>query len=355
MKKLLKILNDIFIDGLSGMATGLFCTLIVGTILEQIGKVLPGVVGNVTVMVGRTAMCLTGAGIGCGVAVKLKKSPLVTLSAAVSGMVGAYAVKMLDGSFYTGSGTVTIVGAGEPLGAFVAAYIAIVFGSLVASKTKIDILLTPMVAITCGSLAGLFIGTPISRFMAEIGQMVNWGTEQQPIIMGVVVAVLMGMALTLPISSAAIGVSLGLSGIAGGAAVVGCCANMIGFAVSSYRENKMGGLIAQGIGTSMLQIPNIVKKPIIWLPPILTSAILGPIPAAVLKMTCGPTGAGMGSAGFVGQIMTFNSMIDSNNMWLVILEILVMHFVAPALLSLSISEGMRKMGMIKKGDMKLDV
>ena len=355
MKKLLKILNDIFIDGLSGMATGLFCTLIIGTILEQIGKVLPGVVGNVTIMVGRTAMCLTGAGIGCGVAVKLKKSPLVTLSAAVSGMVGAFATKMLDGNFYTGSGTVTISGVGEPLGAFVAAYIAIVFGSLVASKTKVDILITPLVAITCGSLAGLFIGTPIARFMSEIGQMINWGTEQHPIVMGVVVAVLMGMALTLPISSAAIGVSLGLSGIAAGAAVVGCCANMVGFAVSSYRENKMGGLIAQGIGTSMLQIPNIVKKPIIWLPAILTSTILGPISSAVLKMTCNATGAGMGSAGFVGQIMTFNTMTKTTDMWLVILEIVVMHFVAPALLSLAISEGMRKMGMIKKGDMKLDV
>ena len=191
--------------------------------------------------------------------------------------------------------------------------------------------------------------------MSSLGTLINNATEMQPVLMGIIVSVLVGMVLTAPISSAAICIALGLEGLAAGAATVGCCANMIGFAVSSYRENKMGGLIAQGIGTSMLQIPNIVKKPIIWLPPILTSAILGPISAAALKMTCGPTGAGMGSAGFVGQIMTFNSMIDSNNMWLVILEILVMHFVAPALLSLSISEGMRKMGMIKKGDMKLDV
>ena len=163
----------------------------------------------------------------------------------------------------------------------------------------------------------------------------------------------MGMILTLPISSAAIGVSMGISGIAAGAATVGCCCQMVGFAVASYRENKMGGLIAQGLGTSMLQIPNIVKKPMIWLPAIISSAILGPVSSTLLKMTSTPTGSGMGSAGFVGQIMAWQSMSQTMPAHIVIIEIAVMHFVLPALVTLVISETMRKYNLIKKDDMLL--
>ena len=200
---------------------------------------------------------------------------------------------------------------------------------------------------------GFVAGPPISSFMMWLGELVNVNVEQHPVIGGIIISVLMGMILTLPISSAAIGVSMGITGLAAGAATIGCCCQMVGFAVASYRENKMGGLIAQGIGTSMLQIPNIVKKPLIWIPPILSSAILGPVSSAVLHMTSNPTGSGMGSAGFVGQIMTWQSMVPDTSALIVAIEIILMHFVLPAVVTLVISEFMRKRRWIKDGDMLL--
>ena len=185
--------------------------------------------------------------------------------------------------------------------------------------------------------------------------MVNWGTEQQPFLMGIVVSVLMGMILTLPISSAALGVILNLSGLAAGAATVGCCCNMVGFAVASYRENKVGGLLAQGIGTSMLQVPNIVKKPIIWIPAILSSAILGPIGTMVFKMTNNATGSGMGTAGLVGQLMTWQDMAGTVEPTMLLIKILLIQVILPAIVTLIISEFMRKKNWIKYGDMKLDL
>lgn len=350
-----KWLNEIFIDGLSGMAMGLFATLIIGTIIKQIGTLVGGSVGNYLVLIGTIASAATGAGIGVGVAIKFKEQTLVTVSAAVAGMVGAFAAKILAGTAISGS-VVTLAGPGEPLGAFVAAYVCILFGRLVAGKTKVDILVTPLVSILSGSAVGLLIGPSISGFMSWLGSLINWGTEQQPFLMGIVVSVLMGMILTLPISSAAIGVSLGLSGIAAGAATIGCCANMVGFAVASYRENKVGGLVAQGVGTSMLQVPNIVKKPVIWLPAILTSAILGPFSTMLFKMSSNPVGSGMGSAGFVGQIMTYQTMTEAGTApTAVLFMIILMHFVAPAALAFGISEVMRKLGWIKKDDMKLSM
>ena len=248
-----------------------------------------------------------------------------------------------------------LIGPGEPLGAFLAAYAAIELGGLLSGKTKIDIILTPLVSIGCGSAVGLILGPPISTFMAWLGSLINWGTEQQPLVMGVVVSVLMGMILTLPISSAAIGVVLNLSGLAAGAATIGCCCNMIGFAVASFRENGIGGFIAQGIGTSMLQVPNILKKPIIWLPAILSSAILGPVGTMLLKMTSNATGSGMGTAGLVGQIMTWQTMVPSEPATIVLIKILVIQIILPAVVTLAISEFMRKNNWIKFGDMKLDL
>lgn len=354
-----KWLNRIFIDGLSGMALGLFSTLIIGTILTQIGDFLSvyvdSTVGGYVFTVGKIASCLTGAGIGAGVAYKFKESTAVVISAMTAGMLGAYATKILDGTFFA-NGTLTISGPGEPLGAFLAAYVAIEVGHLVSGKTKIDILLTPLCTIFSGTVVGLLVGPPISKSLTELGTLINWGAEQQPFVMGIVVSVIMGMVLTLPISSAAIGVILGLNGIAAGAATIGCSANMIGFAFASYRENKLGGVFAQGIGTSMLQVPNIVKKPIIWLPAILTSAVLGPISTCLLEMTNNATGSGMGTCGFVGQITTFQTMTSSGvSGWIVMLEIVVMHFILPALLALFFSETMRKLKWIKDGDMKLDL
>ena len=246
-------------------------------------------------------------------------------------------------------------GPGEPLGAFLAAYVGIELGQLVTGKTKIDILVTPLVTIGAGSLVGLILGPPITGFMTWLGSLINWGTEQQPFIMGIVVSVLMGMILTLPISSAALGIILNLSGLAAGAATVGCCCNMVGFAVASYRENKVGGLLAQGIGTSMLQVPNIVRKPVIWLPAILSSAILGPVGTMLLHMTSNATGSGMGTAGLVGQIMTWQTMVATEAPMVVLIKILVIQIVLPAIVTLAISEFMRKKEWIKYGDMKLDL
>ncbi|WP_334159710.1 PTS sugar transporter subunit IIC [Muricomes intestini] len=349
-----KLLDRIFIDGLGGMAQGLFATLIVGTIIQQVGIFIGGAPGEMMYAVGRVAAALTGAGIGVGVARKLEGNQLVVASAATAGMVGAFAGKLLAGQVIQ-DGSMVFTGPGEPLGAFVAAYIAIELGILISGKTKLDIILTPLVSIGTGSAVGLFAGPPISRFMNWLGSLVNWGTEQQPFLMGIVVSVLMGMILTLPISSAALGVILNLSGLAAGAATIGCCCNMVGFAVASYRENKMGGLLAQGIGTSMLQVPNIVKKPIIWLPAILSSAILGPVGTMMLHMTSNATGSGMGTAGLVGPIMTWQVMTQTEPTTIVLIKILVIQIFLPALVTLGISEFMRKKKWIKPGDMKLEL
>lgn len=343
-----KILNHIFIDGLSGMALGLFSTLIIGTIIGQIGTLVGNEIGTYLIAISSVAKTVTGAGIGVGVAAKFKQGPLVTVSAAVAGMIGAFPALGME-SFALGK-------AGEPLGAFVAALIGIECGRLVAGRTKIDIILTPLVSICTGAAAGFIVGPPISNFMKWLGNLVNINVEASPVLGGIAVSVLMGMILTLPISSAALGVSMGLTGLAAGAATIGCCCQMVGFAVASYRENKFGGFIAQGIGTSMLQVPNILRRPLIWLPPIISSAILGPIASAVLHMVSTPIGSGMGSAGFVGQIAAYGAMLETGmSSKVALIQIIIMHFVLPAVVTLIFSEGMRKAGWIKDGDMKLEV
>jgi len=349
-----KLLNHIFIDGLSGMAFGLFATLIIGTIIKQLGTFIGGDIGEYLILFGKMASVATSAGIGVGVACKFKESALVTLSAATAGMVGGYAGKILAGTVFV-DGAVSLAGPGEPLGAFIAAMVAIELGHLVSGKTKLDIIITPFVGIISGSTIGLLVGPPISAFMISLGAIINWGTEQQPFLMGIVVSVIMGMVLTLPISSAALGIVLDLSGLAAGAATVGCCCNMIGFAVASYKENKAGGLLAQGIGTSMLQVPNIMRKPIIWLPAILASAILGPVSTMLFHMTSNATGSGMGTAGLVGQIMTWQVMTETEPGTIVLVKIVILHFILPALIALAASTLMRKKGLIKNGDMKLDL
>ena len=342
-----KYLNRLFIDGLSGMAYGLFSTLIIGTIICQIGAL----VGNNTIRAYLTAMgsvakTITGAGIGVGVAVKLKSSPLTTISAAVAGMVGAFPNLALEG-FKMGA-------PGEPLGAFIAAYVAIEVGGLISGKTKLEIILTPLCCILAGAAAGYLVGPYISAAMKWLGELVNINVDKSPIIGGMLVSVIMGILLTLPISSAAIGISMGITGLAAGATTIGCCCHMVGFAVISYRENKFGGLIAQGIGTSMIQMPNLVKKPILWLPSIISSAILGPVSSAVLKMVSTPVGSGMGSAGLVGQFSAFEAMTAAGfSPVIALIEIAVMHFVLPAVVTLGVAESMRKLGLIKNGDLRL--
>lgn len=349
-----KYLNRVFIDGLGGMALGLFATLIVGTIIQQVGLFVKGEIGDMIYLLGKAAASVTGAGIGIGVACKFKESPLVAVSAAVAGMVGAFAGNIMKGTVLV-DGAIVLSGPGEPLGAFLAAYVAIELGHLISGKTKIDILVTPLATILAGSAVGLLAGPPISGFMSSLGAIINWGTQQQPFLMGIVVSVVMGMVLTLPISSAALGVILNLSGLAAGAATVGCCCNMVGFAVASYRENKMGGLLAQGLGTSMLQVPNIVRHPQIWIPAILSSAILGPVGTMVLGMTNNATGSGMGTAGLVGPIMTYQTMVETEAAQMVLGKILLIQFLLPAAVTLIISELMRRKKWIKQGDMKLEM
>lgn len=351
-----KILTHIFIDGLSGMASGLFATLIIGTILEQIGNFAGGTAGGYIVLAASAAKAVTGAGIAVGVACKYGASVLVTVSAAAAGMTGAYAGAITGGTFLSDAGAVVLSGAGDPLGAFLASFAAIEAGRLVSGRTSLDILVTPVVVIASGTVVGLIAGPPCSSLMTALGDIIIWATEQQPFLMGIVVSVVMGMVLTLPISSAALGVILGLGGIAAGAATVGCAANMVGFAVAGYRENGVGGLISQGIGTSMLQVPNIMRRPVIWLPAILTSAVLGPVSTCVLHLTNNAVGSGMGTSGLVGPVTMYQTIVSEGaDPVIVLAEIAVMLFAAPAVLSAFFAAYMRKWGWIRQGDMKLEI
>ena len=353
MEKTKKILNRIFIDGLSGMALGLFSTLIIGTIIAQIGTLIGGPVGSYLKAISNVAKTLTGAGIGVGVACKFKEGPLVTVSAAVAGMIGA---------FPAAPEAITLGAPGEPLGAFVAAYVAIEVGHLVAGKTKVDILVTPLISICAGAAIGLFVGPYITDFMKWLGGLVNVNVEQSPIFGGIIVSVLMGMILTLPISSAAIGISMGLTGLAAGAATIGCCCQMVGFAVMSFKENRWGGLVSQGIGTSMLQMGNIIKNPRIWIAPIVTSAITGPMATCLFKLQMNgtPVSSGMGTCGFVGQIGVYSGWVAdiANGTKTAITGfdwagLILISFILPAVICPLINMLLKKIGWVKDGDMKL--
>ena len=324
------------IDALGAMAQGLFASLLIGTIMNTLGTQL-GI--SLLVKIGGFATSATGAAMAISIGYALQAPQLVLFSLTAVGIAAN-----------------SLGGAGGPLAVLVVAIIASEAGKIVSKETKVDILVTPLIAILSGAAVGIFVGPYISKFMGWLGELVNVNVEAHPIIGGIIVSVLMGMILTLPISSAAIGISMSISGLAAGAATIGCCCNMVGFAVASYRENKMGGLIAQGVGTSMLQVPNIIKKPIIWLPAIISSAILGPIASAVLHMVSTPVGSGMGSAGFVGQFAAYSAMTaDGMSGGKAMLLIIIMHFILPAAVTLAISEGMRKLKLIKEGDMKLEV
>ena len=349
MKTLTKYLKRYFIDGFGAMALGLFSTLLIGTIVAQIGTLIStywsATVGAYVITAANMAKTLTGAGIGVAVAVKFGSSPLLTAAAAAAGMLGAFPTLSLE--------TITLGKPGEPLGAFIAAVVAIEVGRLVSGKTKVDIILTPFVALVSGGVTAFLVSTPISNLMSWLGQLVNINVENSPVIGGIIVSVLMGMFLTLPISSAAIGVSMGLSGLAAGAAVTGCCCQMIGFAAASYRDNGFGGSLAQGIGTSMLQIPNIMRRPQIWIAPTLAAAVLGPISSAAIGMTNTSLGSGMGTCGFVGQIQAFEAMVPDFGFGMTMLYVVLMHFVFPAILTLIFDFILRRIGLVKEGYMTL--
>ena len=332
------------IDALGAMAQGLFASLLIGTIISTLGEQL-GI--GILVTVGGYAKGATGAAMAISIGVALQCPPLVLFSLAAVGMAAN-----------------ELGGAGGPLAVLVVTIFAAEFGKLVSKETKIDIIVTPFVTICVGVLLSLGCAPAIGAAASTVGTAIMWATELQPFFMGIIVSVLVGIALTLPISSAAICAALGLTGLAGGAALAGCCAQMVGFAVASFRDNKWGGLVSQGIGTSMLQMGNIVKKPVIWLPAILASAVTGPIATCVfhLEMNGAAISSGMGTCGLVGQIGVYTgwiSQIEAGSKAAITagdwMGLILVSFVLPGVLAWLFTALFRKAGIIKDGDMKLDL
>ena len=335
------------IDALGAMAQGLFCSLLIGTIIKTLGQQL-----NVQYLIdiGAYAMAVAGPAMAVAIGYALKADPMVLFSLAAVGWAAN-----AEG------------GAGGPLAVLVIAIVAAECGKMVSKETKIDILVTPGVTILVGVALAKLIAPAIGSAAMKVGDLIMWATDLQPFTMGILVSVIVGVALTLPISSAAICASLGLVGLAGGAAVAGCCAQMIGFAVMSFKENGWGGLVSQGLGTSMLQVPNIVRNPRIWIPPTLAAAITGPIATCVFKlqMNGAPINSGMGTCGLCGQIGVWTGWLNPSEKALEMgltaitpgtfdwLGLALICFVLPAVLSWIFCEILRRMGWIKEGDLKL--
>ncbi len=319
-----------FVDAMGAMAFGLFASLLIGTIFGTIGEKF-----NIEFisMVAQYAKQVTGAALGLAIAYSLKAPPLVLYTCAAVGLAGY-----------------DISSAG-PVGSYCAVIVAAELGKLISKETKIDIILTPAVTLLSGVAMATWVGPYVSKLMVWFGSLIMQATEMHPLMMGALVAALTGIALTLPISSAAICWSLGLAGLAGGAATAGCCAQMVGFAVMSFSDNGWGGVIAQGLGTSMLQMPNIVRRPAIWIPPILTSMVTGALSTTLFKMENLSTAAGMGTCGLVGPIGVLTTMGSSAMTWL---GIILICLVLPALLTPVFAWPLRMLGLIREDDMKLD-
>lgn len=322
-----------FIDAMSAMALGLFSSLIIGLIISQLAKI-PGL-GFLSAVTGvlSASSPVIGAAIGVAISHGLKADSLVIFSCAACGAAG--------------------YSAGGPVGAYVGAVIGTELGSLVSKKTPVDIIVTPIVTIICGGLAATWVGPYINDGMIWLGNIVNSATTFAPLPMGIVVGAVVGVVLTLPISSAALCIMLGLSGLAGGAATAGCCAQMIGFAVISYGDNGFSGLVSQGLGTSMLQVPNILRNPRIWIAPTIASGIVGAVSSVLFKMTNIPAGAGMGTSGLVGQICMYTDMAPKHGALPVIFSILFVHILLPIVICLPIDKLLRKIGWVKRGDMTI--
>lgn len=315
------------VDALGAMALGVFSSLIIGLIFKTMGVEL-----NLPKLAdfGKLAMDMSGPCIGVAVAYGLKAPPMVLFASAVTGMAGATA--------------------GGPAGAFAAAAIGAECGKLISGETGLDIILTPAATLLSGIATGLLVGPWVAAFMHGLGNLIMTATEMQPVPMGIFVAVIMGITLTLPISSAAIAIMLNLGGVAAGAATVGCCCHLVGFAIAGYRDNGPSGLISLGLGCSMLQVPNLIRNPWIILPPILASACLGPLVTAVFPMHNLPEGAGMGSSGLVGQISTFAAMGTGMEVWIMVA---IFHFLLPGALVWLFAMMLRKRGRIIDGDLRI--
>ena len=349
MKEFLKRKNIIFsmkrygIDCLGAMAQGLFCSLLIGTIIKTLGQ-QTGLEYLVTI--GTYATNMAGPAMAISIGFALQAPPLVLFSlAAVGGAANE------------------LGGAGGPLAVLIIAILAAECGKLVSKETKVDILVTPFVTIFVGVAFSTLLAPGIGAVASSLGRLIMWATDLQPFFMGIIVSVVVGIALTLPISSAAICAALSLTGLAGGAAVAGCCANMVGFAVMSFKENKWSGLVSQGLGTSMLQMGNIIKNPRIWIPPIIASAATGPLATCVFKLQMNgtPVASGMGTCGLVGQIGVYtgwlNDMALGNKISITAMDwisLIMISFILPALISLFVGNFLRKIGWIKENDLKLD-
>ncbi len=354
METLKKYAKKYFIDAMSAMALGLFSSLLIGTIFGTVGTYLGtdyisnsflNTVGEFFTEMKMFAQGASGMAIGVAIAYALKADPLVIFSCAAVGNL-SYS---LGATIILAENTITYTAG--PAGAYIAAIIASEIGMLVSKKTRVDILVTPTVTIIAGYAVAKLICPAVAYLMYYLGDFINTATEMQPLLMGIIISVVVGMILTLPISSAAICAMIGITGIAGGAATAGCCAQMIGFAVISFADNGWGGFFAQGLGTSMLQMSNIIKKPAIWIPPTLAAAITGPISTLVFKLECTGVSAGMGTCGLVGPLGTLTDMGGGTNMWI---GMLFTYFVLPAVLSYVFYVIMKKIGLIKSGDMKLN-
>lgn len=341
------------IDALGAMAQGLFCSLLIGTIINTLGTqfgigfltVPVATIGGAEYTVGGLASAMSGPAMAVAIGYALKCPPLVLFSLVTVGFASN-----------------ALGGAGGPLAVLFIAIIASEVGKAISKETKIDILVTPLVTIGTGIALSAWWAPALGRAASKVGTLIMWATELQPFLMGILVSVIVGMALTLPISSAAICAALTLTGLAGGAAVAGCSAQMTGFAVMSFKENKWGGLVSQGIGTSMLQMGNIVKNPRIWIAPILTSAITGPLATCLFKLQMNgtPVSSGMGTCGFVGQIGVYTGWINDiaagKKAAITPMDwtgLILISFVLPAILCPVINAGVRKLGWVKDGDMKL--
>ena len=354
MKTIKKYAKRYFIDAMSAMALGLFASLLIGTIFGTVGTYLgPDYISNETInAIGgffsemkTFAQGASGMAIGVAIAYSLKADPLVMFSCAAVGSLSyslGATIILADGS--------SIAYTAGPAGAYIAAIFAVEIGMLVSKKTRVDILVTPTVTIIAGYALAQIVCPAVAYVMYYLGDFINTATEMQPFLMGIIISVVVGIILTLPISSAAICAMIGISGIAGGAAVAGCCAQMIGFAVISFADNGWGGFFAQGLGTSMLQMSNIIKKPAIWIPPTLAAAVTGPISTLVFKLECTGVSAGMGTCGLVGPLGVLSDMEGGTDMWF---GLLLVCFVLPAILSYVFYFIMKKMKLIKNGDMKL--
>lgn len=337
--------SRMFGEGVEGMITGLFCTLILGTIFVQWGIYIPGWFGKHMIALGNVMRTLCAAGIGAGIVSRYNTKTVVSVMGVICALIGAFSG--------TSIASYTLGSLGIPLGAYLGAVLSIEIGQLISDRVKHNLVIVPFAMLIVAGIVGYFVTPYLSKFMWWLASVINYNVGASPVIGGVVTATLMCILVTSPVGAILVASFAGLSGLAGGAACVGACAAMIGFAVGGYYENGMGGLVVQAAFTPMVQFLNVVRRPLIIVPPLIASAILGPVSTAVLKMSNNSVGAAMGTSGFVGQICAWNSMALDTPPVVIMIELMLMHFLLPGIISYGLYSVMRKLGWIKKGEMRI--